>query len=85
MLVGRFDNKVVASFNLKDEKTKKTFVEELDEYIQEACFCFFFVSVSTLRRFTVTCLAPRLYLSKYLWLGVFVHYVGFRVEMGYHG
>ena len=35
VLVARFDNKVIATFNLKDEKTRKTFVEELDEYIRE--------------------------------------------------
>ena len=28
-------NKVVASFNTKDEKTRRQFIEELDEYIRE--------------------------------------------------
>jgi len=35
LLVGRFDNKVVATFNMKDEKTRRSFVDELDEYIRE--------------------------------------------------
>ena len=35
LLVGRFDDKVVATFNMKDEKTRRSFVDELDEYIRE--------------------------------------------------
>ena len=34
-MVGRFDDKVVATFNMKDEKTRRSFVDELDEYIRE--------------------------------------------------
>ncbi|XP_047146461.1 IQ motif and SEC7 domain-containing protein 1 isoform X1 [Hydra vulgaris] len=35
LLSGKFDKKVVAAFNTKDEKTRCSFVEELDEYIRE--------------------------------------------------
>lgn len=35
LLVGRVDDKVVATFNMKDEKTRRSFVDELDEYIRE--------------------------------------------------
>ena len=35
MLVQKLDNKGIATFSMKDESTKKSFVDELDEYIRE--------------------------------------------------
>jgi len=35
LLLGKLDHKVVASFNAKDDKTRQSFVGELDEYIRE--------------------------------------------------
>ena len=40
-MVQKLDNKGIATFSMKDESTKKSFVDELDEYIREvkvSCF-----------------------------------------------
>ena len=35
LLLQKIDEKGIATFSMKDEATKKSFVEELDEYIRE--------------------------------------------------
>ena len=41
MLVQKLDNKGIATFSMKDESTKKSFVDELDEYIREVKVAYF--------------------------------------------